>query len=315
MREKYPPIDPYRTGYLSVSGGHEIYWEESGKPDGLPVIFLHGGPGSGSEPGHRSFFDPSRYRIVIMDQRGSGKSRPHSSLHENTTWHLVADIEALREHLGIDKWVVFGGSWGSTLALAYAETHPEAALALILRGIFLCRDVELRWFYQFGAHLLFPDAWERYISIIPEEERGDLVRAYYRKLTDPDPAVRKEAATAWSTWEGTALKLLPDPKLLREFTEEHHADAIARIECHYFVHKAFFKTDNWLLEQAYKIRHIPTVIVHGRYDIVCPFINAWDLHKALPEAELHIIRDAGHSASEPGILDALIRATDRFARL
>jgi proline iminopeptidase len=314
MKIKYPPIEPYQIGYLPVAGGHELYWEESGNLKGRPVIFLHGGPGSGTEPSHRSFFNPSLYRIVLMDQRGCGKSRPHSSLHENTTWHLVADIEALRKHLQIDRWVVFGGSWGSTLSLAYAETHPDAVLALILRGIFLCRPFELHWFYQFGAHLLFPDAWERYLEFIPKDERHDLIQAYYRRLTDADPLVRKQAALAWSSWEGSALKLLPDSALLHEFTEEYHADAIARIECHYFIHKAFFQTDNWLLEQAHRLRHLPGVIVQGRYDIICPLISAWDLHKAWPKAELEIIPNAGHSASEPGITDALIRATDRFAR-
>ncbi len=314
MKKKYPPIESYQTGYLPVSGGHELYWEESGNPKGKPVIFLHGGPGSGTEPSHRSFFNPSLYRIILMDQRGSGKSKPHSSLHENTTWHLVSDIEALRKHLHIEQWVVFGGSWGSTLALAYAETHPDSILALILRGVFLCRPLELHWFYQFGASLLFPDGWEHYLAFIPEEERGDLLQAYYRRLTSPDHAIRKKAAHAWSTWEGSALRLLPDPTLLRTFTEEHHADAIARIECHYFVHKAFFSTDNWLLEHVHRIRHLPAVIVHGRYDIICPLANAWDLHKAWPEAKLEIIRDAGHSASEPGITDALIRASDHFGQ-
>lgn len=313
MKTKYPPIEPYQTGYLPVSGGHELYWEESGNPKGKPVIFLHGGPGSGTEPGHRCYFNPSLYRIVLMDQRGSGKSKPHSSLNENTTWHLVADVEALRKHLHIEQWVVFGGSWGSTLALAYAETHPTSVLALILRGIFLCRPLELHWFYQFGANLLFPDAWELYLDPIAEAERADLIQAYYRRLTAPDPDVRRQAAQAWSTWEGTALRLLPDPTLLHTFTEEYHADAIARIECHYFVHRAFFPTDNWLLEHVHRIRHIPGVIVHGRYDIICPLANAWELHKAWPEAKLEIIRDAGHSASEPGITDALIRATDHFS--
>jgi proline iminopeptidase len=314
MRTKYPPIEPYRTGFLEVDSGHKLYWEESGNPKGLPVIFLHGGPGSGTEPGHRCYFDPKVYRIVLMDQRGCGKSKPHSSLKENTTWHLVADIEKVREHLKIGKWVVFGGSWGSTLSLAYAETHPEKVMALILRGIFLGRERELHWFYQFGAHHIFPDEWEKYIDPIPVSERKDMLRAYYKQLTSEDPAVRKRAASAWSAWEGAALKLIFDPSLFLQFVEDTHADALARVECHYFVNRCFFKTDNWLLEQADRIRHIPGRIIHGRYDIICPMESAWDLHKAYPEAELEIIKDAGHAASEPGIMDALIRATDYFGQ-
>ena len=313
MKTKYPPIEPFRSGHLQVSPLHAIYWEESGNPHGKPVIFLHGGPGSGTEAGHRSFFDPKKYRIVLMDQRGCGKSRPHSSLVDNTTWHLVEDIEKLRKFLKIDKWVVFGGSWGSTLSLAYAESHPAAVSALILRGIFLGRNKELHWFYQFGAHHIFPDEWEKYIDPIPKDERSDLIQAYYRRLTSEDPAIRKRAASTWSSWEGAALKLIFDPNLFLQFTEDSHADAIARIECHYFVNRCFFKTDNWLIEQVGAIRRIPGVIVHGRYDIICPFESAWELHKAWPQAELEIIKDAGHAASEPGIVDALIQATDRFA--
>lgn len=311
MRTKYPPIEPRKSGFLKVSK-HELYWEESGNPNGVPVIFLHGGPGSGTDPSHRCYFHPELYRIVLMDQRGCGKSRPHSSLEENTTWHLVDDIEALRQHLEIHKWVVFGGSWGSTLSLAYAETYPESVLGLILRGIFLGRPKELYWFYQFGAHHLFPDEWEKYVKIIPEEERDDLIGAYYRRLTSHDAAVRKRAAFLWSGWEGVALKLIYDPSLFLQFTEDFHADALARLECHYFVNRCFFKTDNWLIEQIARVRKIPGIIVQGRYDIVCPMLSAWDLHKAWPEAELQIIKDAGHAASEPGILDALICATDLF---
>lgn len=313
MKHKYPPIEPYKTGFLDVSGGHSLYWEESGNPDGLPVIFLHGGPGSGTEPSHRCYFNPQKYRIVLMDQRGCGKSTPFSTLKENTTWHLVDDIELLRKHLKIAHWVVFGGSWGSTLALAYAETYPASVLALILRGIFLGRPKELRWFYQFGAHHLFPDEWEKYIDQIPPKERGDLLHAFYRRLTSDDAAVRKFAASAWTCWEGAALKLIFDPTLFLQFTEDSHADALARVECHYFVNNCFFKTDNWLIENVDKIRHIPTTIVHGRYDIVCPLENAWELHKAFPESQLEIIKDAGHAASEPGIMDALIRATDELS--
>jgi proline iminopeptidase len=248
-----------------------------------------------------------------MDQRGCGKSKPHSNLNDNTTWHLVSDIENLREHLHIKKWVVFGGSWGSTLSLAYAEAYPERVLALILRGIFLGRKKELHWFYQFGAHHLFPDEWEKYLDPIPVNERGDLITAYYKRLTSNDPAVRKRVASTWSGWEGAALKLVFDPNLFLQFTEDFHADAIARIECHYFMNNCFFKTDNWLIEHVGKIRHIPAVIIQGRYDIVCPMESAWELHTAWPEAEFELIKDAGHAASEPGIQDALIRATDTFA--
>ncbi len=313
MKTWYPPIEPYRSGFLPVSKEHQLYWEESGNPKGKPIVFLHGGPGAGCEPRYRQFFDPKKYRILLFDQRGCGKSLPASSLHENTTWHLVEDIEKLREFFGVNKWVVFGGSWGSTLALAYAETHPERVEALVLRGIFLGREKELRWFYQFGAHHIFPDAFDHYVSQIPEEERGDLIRAYYKRLTSSDAEVRAKAAKAWAGWEGATLRLLFDPNLYAQFTEESRADSIARIECHYFLNKCFFKTDNWLIEHVSKIRSIPAVIIHGRYDIICPFENAWELHKAWPEAKLEIIKDAGHASGEPGILDALVRATERFS--
>ena len=309
---KYPPIEPYRTGFLPVSDKHTLYWEESGNPHGKPVVFLHGGPGSGTDSGHRCFFDPKAYRIVLFDQRGCGKSLPHSEIAENTTWDLVEDIETLRKFLQIERWVVFGGSWGSTLSLAYAETHPDRVLALILRGIFLGRKKEIHWFYQFGAHHLFPDAFEDYLAPIPVAERGDLLTAFYTRLRALDPSVRKAAAKAWSTWEGALLRLCPDPKILAAFTESTHADAVARIECHYFVNHCFFSTDNWLLENVSRIRHIPAVIIHGRYDVVCPLENAWELHRAWPEAKLEIIPAAGHAASEPGIADALIRATNHF---
>jgi proline iminopeptidase len=312
MKQKYPLIQPYRTGFLDVGSGHRLYWEESGNPKGIPAIFLHGGPGGGTDPSHRSYFDPKKYRIVLMDQRGSGKSTPHASLIDNTTWHLVEDIEVLRKFLHIDQWLVFGGSWGSTLALAYAETHPQQVKGLILRGIFLVRPKELHWFYQFGAHYLFTDQWEKFIDPIPLRERGDLVMAYYKRLTSSDPAVRKRAASAWSAWEGATLKLIFDPALYEQFTQDDYADALARIECHYFINKGFFKTDNWLLEHIHTISKIPGVIIQGRYDIVCPFESAWDLHKAWPAAEFQVIKDAGHAASEPGITDALIRATDSF---
>jgi len=313
MRELYPPIEPYRTGTLKVSDLHTLYYEEVGNASGLPAVFLHGGPGGGSEADYRRYFDPSRYRVVLFDQRGCGKSTPHAELRENTTWTLVADIERLRETLGIDKWVVFGGSWGSTLALAYAETHPERCLGLILRGIFLLRRKELLWFYQEGASWLFPDAWEEYLKPIPEVERGDLMSAYYRRLTSDDPKLRMDAARAWSIWEGSTSKLHPDPKVIERFSGDAFAEAFARIECHYFVNGAFMRSDTQLLDDATKIAHLPGVIVQGRYDVVCPAASAWALHKRWPKAELKMIGDAGHSISEPGIIDALVQATDDFA--
>jgi proline iminopeptidase len=312
MRTRYPAIEPNQTGFIPVTHQHKIYWEESGNPQGKPVVFLHGGPGSGTEPSHRCFFDPAAYRIILFDQRGCGKSTPHACLEENTTWDLVADMEKIRTLLKIDQWVIFGGSWGSTLALAYAETHPDRVLGLILRGIFLGTEAELHWFYQAGAHFIYPDAYEKYIAPIPEKERGQLMKAYHKRLTSSDPEVRKKYAHTWSAWEAAALRLIFDPSLFSQFTEEHRADAIARIECHYFLNRCFFKTDQWLLEHISAIRHIPAKIIHGRYDIVCPFHSAWQLHKAWPEAHLQIIPDAGHAASEPGITDALIRATDSF---
>ncbi len=314
-RVKYPAIEPFQSGYLQADVEHSVYYEQSGNPNGKPVLFLHGGPGAGTEPGHRQYFDPKTYRIILMDQRGAGKSRPHASLSNNTTWDLVNDIELLRSRLQIDRWVVFGGSWGSTLSLAYAQTHPERVKALILRGIFLCRKKEIEWFYQSGADKIFPDYWEQYLAPIPANERHDLVSAYYKRLTSEQENVRLEACKAWSGWEGSTLRLLPDPATLATFTGDHFSQSLARIECHYFMNNAFFKTGNWLLENAHKISNIPGVIVHGRYDVVCPVQNAWDLHKAWPKAELQIIPDAGHSASEAGIIDALVRATDKFREL
>jgi proline iminopeptidase len=312
MRTLYPPIEPYEDGKLAVSPVHTLHYELCGSPDGTPVVFLHGGPGGGTVPEHRRFFDPSAYRIVLFDQRGAGRSTPHASLEENTTWHLVADIERLRAHLGVDRWVVFGGSWGSTLALAYAQTHPERVRALVLRGIFLCRPKEIRWFYQEGASAIFPDRFEEYLAPIPAAERGDLVRAYYRRLTSEDEAVRLAAARAWSVWEGSTLRLLPDPKVVADFEQPHKALALARIECHYFVNDAFFATDDWLIEHVGAIRRIPGVIVQGRYDVVCPAMSAWELSRAWPEAQLVIVPDAGHHAMEPGIVDGLVTATDRY---
>ncbi len=317
MRHLYRPIEPFDTGRLRVSPVHELYYEQCGKADGQPVVFLHGGPGAGLVPDYRRFFDPATYRVVLFDQRGAGQSTPHAELEENTTWHLVADIERLREHLGIDRWVVFGGSWGSTLALAYAETHPERVTALVLRGIFLCRAKEMRWFYQDGegASAIFPDAWEDYAQLIPAAERDDMLRAYHRRLTSDNAEVRLEAARAWSTWEGTALTLLPNEELLTQFTEPEAALALARIEAHYFVNNCFFESDDFLLENVGRIRHIPAVIVQGRYDIVCPMMSAWELHRAWPEANLIVIPDAGHSALETGITAALVETTDRFRGL
>lgn len=313
LRTFYPAIEPNQTGFLSVEGGHTLYWEECGNPKGKPILFIHGGPGLGTLPYNRSFFDPEKYRIILFDQRGCGKSLPFSSLENNTTWDLVHDIEHLRKHLEIDSWVVFGGSWGSTLGLTYAIQNPTKVQGLILRGIFLCRPKELQWFYQKGADWLYPDLWENYLAPIPISERGDLIQAYHRRLTSSDPLVRSQAAKAWSGWEGGTSKLRFDPSLFANFTMDSLADSIARIECHYFIHHAFFPTDNWIIESIQAIRHIPCVIIQGRYDIPCPIASAWELHRAWPEAQLEIIQDAGHSATEPGILDALIRATDTFS--
>jgi proline iminopeptidase len=312
----YPPLRASRTGRLRVSAVHEIYYEESGNPKGKPVVFLHGGPGGGTNPQMRRFFDPRRYRIVMFDQRGCGRSTPHAALEENTTWDLVADTERLRVLLEIDRWQVFGGSWGSTLALAYAQKHPERVTELVLRGIFLLRRSELEWFYQSseGAASLFPDLWEHYIEPIPLEERYDMMRAYYRRLTSTDAKERNAAARAWSVWEGATSHLRSDTAYVAKFREADYAAAFARIECHYFVNGGFLDTDDQLLRDVPKIRHIPAVIVQGRYDVVCPMRSAWHLHRAWPESELVIVPDAGHSAFEPGIARALRRATDKFAR-
>jgi proline iminopeptidase len=293
----------------------KIYFEESGNPQGVPAVFLHGGPGGGTEAKMRRFFDPRRYRIVLFDQRGSGKSRPHASLVDNTTWDLVADMERLREHLSIERWLVFGGSWGSTLALAYAQTHPERVTHLVLRGIFLLRRWELEWFYQNpgGAAALYPDLWEHYIEPIPPEERGDMMAAYYRRLTSQDPAELSRAAKAWALWEAATSFLRRNSLYTAKLGQDTHSEAFSRIECHYFVNGGFLASPNQLIENVPRIRHIPAVIVQGRYDIVCPMKSAWELHRAWPEAELHIVPDAGHSAFEPGNTHELIKATDRFA--
>ena len=312
----YAPLPAWQRGQLRVSALHEIYYEQSGLRRGKAALFLHGGPGGGTDPAMRRFFDPARYRIVLMDQRGCGQSRPHGELRENTTWDLVADIEALREHLGIEQWLVFGGSWGSTLALAYAQRHPERVSELVLRGIFLLRRSELEWFYQNpqGAASLFPDLWERYIAAIPSAEHGDLMQAYYRRLTAADAATRVQAARAWSTWEGATSFLRTNGAYVAKFDDAAYASAFARIEAHYFVNGGFLEQDDQLLRDVPRIRHIPAVIVQGRYDVVCPMRSAWDLHRAWPEADLHIVTDAGHSAFESGITRELVAATDRFAR-
>ncbi len=311
-RTLYAPIEAYRTGRLRVSDVHELYFEESGNPQGKPVVFVHGGPGGGTDAKQRRFFDPEHYRIVLFDQRGSGQSTPHASLEDNTTWHLVADMEALREHLGIDKWQVFGGSWGSTLALAYAEKHPERVTELVLRGIFLLQKWETDWFYQGGTSFLYPDAWEEYIAPIPEDERGDFVKAYYKRLTSDDENVRQQAARAWSIWEGKTTYLHQNQAHIDRCAGDAFSLAFARIECHYFIHGGFFERETELLDNVHRIRHIPTVIVHGRYDVVCPMKAAWDLHRAFPEADLRIVPDAGHSAFEPGHVHELVTATDAF---
>jgi len=311
-RTLYPSIEPYRTDRLRVSALHELYFEESGVPGATPVVFVHGGPGGGSDPDQRRFFDPDAYRIVLFDQRGCGKSTPHASLEENTTRDLVADMERLREHLRIERWVVFGGSWGSTLALAYAEAHPERVRALILRGIFLLRPQEIRWFYQEGASFIYPDAWEAYLAPIPASERGDLVAAYHRRLTSDDREVRMAAARAWATWEAATSKLIPDGALVARYAEDETAEAFARIECHYFVNGGFFDGPDELLEGVDRIRHIPGVIVQGRYDVVCPMTTAWDLHRRWPEADFEVVATSGHSSMEPATIDRLVTATDRF---
>jgi len=318
MKEFYPPIEPYDSGMLDVGDGNLVYWEVCGNPEGKPVVMLHGGPGSGCSPTHRRQFDPEAYRIVLFDQRNCGRSEPHASdpavsLETNTTWHLVADMELLREHLGIERWQVFGGSWGSALALAYAQTHPERVTELVLRGIFTLRPAELAWFYQGGASFIFPDLWESYLAPIPEEERDDLQAAFHRRLEGPDDKARVAAARAWAQWEAATISLLPDPGRVEGFAAEREAVSFARIENHYFRNGGFFSEEQ-LIKGVERIRHIPTVIIQGRYDICTPMATAWDLHKAWPEAEFHIVDDAGHAFTEPGIRNLLIETTDRFAR-
>ena len=313
LRELYPEIEPYATGTLQVDARHTLYSEQCGNPDGKPVVLLHGGPGAGCNAKMRRFHDPAKYRIVLFDQRGAGRSRPHADLVDNTTWDLVADIEQLRALLGIERWQVFGGSWGSTLALAYAETHPQRVAELVLRGIFMLRRWELEWFYQQGASRLFPDAWEHYLAPIPQAERGDLIAAYHRRLTSDDEATRLEAARAWSIWEGGTSYLHIDPNYATSHGDPKFALAFARIENHYFVNRGFFEVEDQLLRDVHRIADLPGVIVHGRYDVVCPIQSAWELHKAWPKAELIVSRVSGHSAFEAENVDALVRTTDRFA--
>jgi proline iminopeptidase len=308
--ELYPEIEPHRSGMLELAGVHRMYWEECGNPAGQPVVFLHGGPGAGSAPAHRRFFDPAHYRIVIFDQRGAGRSRPLGELEQNTTPLLIDDMERLRRHLGIERWVVFGGSWGSTLAIAYAIEHPERCAGLVLRGIFLCRKSEIDWFL-YGVRNLFPEAWSAFAGVIPAAERGDLLAAYYKRLTHPDPAVHMPAAKAWSIYEGSCSTLLANPETVAYFASDVVALGLARIEAHYFAHDIFLPP-NALLDNIGRIRDVPAVMVQGRYDAVCPIVTADDLHRAWPEAEYVIVPDAGHSAWEPGICAELVKATERF---
>lgn len=312
MNTLYPPIKPYVTHHIDVDEEHTLYIEEVGNPQGLPVVFLHGGPGTGCAPYHRQFFDPEVYRIVLFDQRGCGKSTPHASLQNNTSWDLVNDIEQIRQHLQIEQWAVFGGSWGSTLGLLYAQAHPQRVSGLILRGIFLAREHDVRWFYQQGTSRLFPDYWEKFIEPIPEDERDDMIAAYYRQLTGEDEMQKMRAARAWSTWEGMTATLQTDASLIKSFSASFTALSIARIECHYFMHQCWLRP-NQIIEDIDKIRHIPAWLVHGRYDVICPVEQAWELSSAWPEAQLSIIADAGHAVVEPGITDALIDATRALA--
>ena len=312
MSSLYPKIKPYNTFQLKVSDLHEIFVEESGNPKGKPVIFLHGGPGGGIEPIYRQYFNPKKWRIIIFDQRGCGKSTPHAELKENTTWNLVEDIEKIRKKLKIDAWTIFGGSWGSTLSLSYSIMHPDRCDAIILRGIFMLRKKEIDWFYQEGCSFIYPDAWEKYLSPIPEAEQHNLVKAYYKRLTSQDKAVRINAARAWSIWEASTSKLIQTEKALHSFDDDDVAEAFARIECHYFINKGFFENEDWILNNVNKISDKPIEIVQGRYDVVCPVTSAWDLHKRLPDAGFHIIQDAGHSMLENGIQEKLIEITDKI---
>ncbi|RLC10439.1 MAG: prolyl aminopeptidase [Deltaproteobacteria bacterium] len=313
-RTLYPEIEPYKTGMLRVSDLHELYFEECGNPDGKPVVYLHGGPGAGCSANFRRYFDPSSYRIILFDQRGCGRSTPHASLIENTTWHSVADMETLRGHLKIEKWQVFGGSWGSCLAMAYAQTHPDRATELVLRGLFTLRRTELLWFYQDGASHVYPDIWESFLVPIPQDERDDLMSAYYKRLTGDDKQTQIECARAWALWEGSTLSLWPDPAREANFGEDDFALAFARIECHYFINGGFFETDDQIIRDLHKIKHIPCCLIQGRFDMCTPVRTAWDIHKAWPDAEFRLVGDAGHAGSEPGIIHELINATDHFRK-
>ena len=308
----YPPLEPFKTGLLDTGDGHQIYWELCGNPSGKPAVFLHGGPGAGCSADHRRLFDPARYCVLLFDQRGCGRSKPHADLESNTTWHLVADIERLRAMVGTPQWLVFGGSWGSTLALAYAQTHPAQVSELVVRGIFTVRHQELQWYYQEGASKLFPDLWEAYLAPIPLAERGDLIAAYRKRLVGDDLAARIDAARAWSLWEGQTITLLPDPAAIAKYGDGEYALAFARIENHYFVHQGWLE-EGQLIRDAYKLAHIPGVIVQGRYDMACPAQTAWDLHRAWPQADFHMVEGAGHAYNQPGVLELLMAATDRFA--
>jgi proline iminopeptidase len=310
----YPEIKPFASHRLAVSAVHELHLEQAGNPHGIPVLFVHGGPGGGTDGTSRRYFDPEHYHIIVFDQRGAGRSTPHAELKDNNTQALVADIEAIREFLNISQWILFGGSWGSTLSLVYAQTHPERVLGMILRGIFLCRDQDLQWFYQEGASRLFPDYWKSYYEYIPKEEQADMIAAYYRRLTGTDEIARMHAAKLWSAWEGCCSTLMPNTQVLERFSDPHIALALACIEAHYFVNNAFI-ADKQILDNMERLHGIPGIIVHGRYDVVCPLDNATALHEVWPDSELYIVRGAGHSAAEPGIIDALIRATDEMARL
>ncbi len=311
----FPPIQPYRTERLKVSSLHELHVAQYGNPEGKPVVLLHGGPGAGSNPTMPRFHDPKAHRIVMFDQRGTGRSTPHAELEGNTTWDLVADMERIRTHLDIDRWQVLGGSWGSCLALAYAETHPDRVTEMVLRGVFTLRRKELLWFYQEGASNILPEAWESFVEPIPAEERGDMIAAYYSRLTGDDPEVKLACARAWSMWEGAALSLLPDPARVAAFGRPDYAIAFARIECHYFINDGFFDSDGQLIANAGLLRKIPCAIVHGRYDVCTPAFIAWDLHRAWPEADLRIVPDSGHAMTEPGIVAELVAATERFKLL
>jgi proline iminopeptidase len=315
MKSLYPEIKPFNEFNLKVSSLHTIHVEESGNNNGKPVIVLHGGPGGGIEPIYRQYFNPEKWRIIIFDQRGCGKSHPHAELKENTTWDLVADIEKIRVYMNIDKWVVFGGSWGSTLSLCYSILNPKRCIGLILRGIFMIRKKEIDWFYQDGASNIYPDAWEKYIAPISENERDDLVAAYYKRLTSDNESTRIGAAMSWSIWEASTSKLLPSENYLHHFNDTKVSEAFARIECHYFINSGFFEYENWILHNANKIRHLPIVIIQGRYDIVCPMVSAWELYGVLPEAYFEIVQDAGHSMTEEGILSKLVDYTDKFSTI